>query len=53
MEAGLASLARQPGKQDEFSLVFMRTVVNGRVSEFGGRCRWWPRLVGDLALSGK
>jgi hypothetical protein len=27
-------------------------VINGRVSEFGGRCRWWPRLVGDLALLG-
>jgi hypothetical protein len=23
--------------------------INGRVSKFGGRCRWWPRLVSDLA----
>jgi hypothetical protein len=31
-------------------LLYNEYRINGRVSEFGGRCRRWPRLVGGSSL---
>ena len=38
MEAGLARLARQPGKRDEFILCLYS--LRGRLSGFGGEKNW-------------